>query len=199
MQRPTNEHTRSVQPFVINNPLTVASESPVDLRQHYSIFKSPLCWEGQIQLHEQIGNDSSVCQEQGRNLSLLEAFSFIQDTHQCDLRSEREGDQHLFLVMHFGALGAPSVVQISIISWQPQGWMKYMRQLWRLCDFHPHREALAGPKCIPVLSWTCRNVAIKAHTSQCTKQMGLPQSLSLIPADLELHFACTKLMRRVRE
>lgn len=81
MQRPTHEHTRCVQPFVINNPLTVASESPVDSRQHYPIFKSPLCWEGQIQLHEKIGNNSSVCWEQGRNLSLLEAFSFIQDTH----------------------------------------------------------------------------------------------------------------------
>lgn len=109
MQRPTRGHTRCAQPFVINNPLKLASESP-DLRQHYSIFYSPLCWEGQIQLHEKIGNNSSVCWEQGRNLSLLEAFSFIQDTHECDLRSEGEGKQHLFPLLHLGALGVFSCV-----------------------------------------------------------------------------------------
>lgn len=61
--------------------------------------------------------------------------------------------------------------------------MKYMRQLWHLHDFHLRREALAGTKRIAVLLCTVRNLAIKAHASQHTEQLGSPRCISLTPAD----------------
>lgn len=151
MQRLTHEHTRCFQPFVINNPLTVASESPMDLRQHDSIFKNLHFWEGQIQLHQKIENNSSVCWEQGKNLSLLEAFSFIQETHWCDLRSEGEGDQQLLPLMYLGALGVFSCVNQHIQLAAPRLDAGHEIALASVC-FHLHREPLADPKCIPVLS-----------------------------------------------